>query len=201
MKRVTQVLAATIILGALISGCGLGESQRAEPEGRASPQQTRGEVASEPRQDERLERLASLSFQSALNADWAGIDFIIIPRPATGDSYLGRILLRNGTWTAFYDSGFASSELVRTEQIDAETVRFFVDIWRNATPEEPLAPRQPDTATYRFYVDLSESQFRDLLETGITEEQPRTGASLPAMDMAGMPVQATWWEFAPYTAA
>jgi len=193
MRKSTLFLFVTVVTCISLFGCGGGEQRNAKSVQDLSSQQQRAEVSSGAQQDERLQHLAALSFQSAVKEDW-GLVFSIVPITASGEPDLGIVRQWQGKWVAGYDSGFASSELVGMEFVDSGTVRFIVDIWRNVNPEEPFAPRQPDPPTYRFYVDLAESQFRELLRSAIIEERRRTGAYLPAMNTSGAPVESDWYD-------
>tara|TARA_Y100000592_G_scaffold95995_1_gene163629 strand:- start:45 stop:659 length:615 start_codon:yes stop_codon:yes gene_type:complete len=192
-----------LVICIAVTGCVQRDGEESHTPNDPPRQTSRTDAGSEPSdaeslasyEDERLDRLASLSFRSALNEDW-GLAFSIVPTTAAGDPDLGIVRQWQGDWVAGYDSGFASSELIEVELIDSETVRFSVDIWRNADPEKPFASRQPDTPTYRFYVDLSESRFRELLRIAIIEERRVTGDYVPAIDKNGNPVEPNWYDHA-----
>ena len=146
---------------------------------------------SDTQEDSRLARLASLSFSDALHEDW-GFTIAIVPITVNGEPNLGDIVRRRGNWAAGYGSGFAGMEVVSIEEIEPHMMRFWIDIWKNEDTERPFALRQPDTPTYRFYFDLSESEFREVVSTGIIENRRVTGTYLPAFDTAGKPVD-QWW--------
>jgi hypothetical protein len=63
-----------------------------------------------------------------------------------------------------------------------------MEIWKNEDPERPFAQRSPDTPTYRFYVDLQESDFRAAVRRGILEKRQVVVIQLKAYDMEGEPV-------------
>lgn len=138
-------------------------------------------------EDARLATLASFTFEEALIQDW---DFTIdiVPVALSSETYLGGIVRKNGKWFAGYDSGFAACELVNLEILGSDIVRFVVDIWQNADPERPFAERQPNTPTYRFYVDLSESDFRAAVRKGILEKKQVVVIPVEAYNLAGEPV-------------
>jgi hypothetical protein len=139
--------------------------------------------------DGRIKQLNTLSFNEALNEEWGFIiDIVPIPGQTNVESYLGGIVRRNGIWVAGYDSEFASCELKKIVNLNENTVRFYVDIWRNADPERPFAPRQDNTPVYSFYVDLSATIFHEAVLRGINEKRQVVVIKLPAFDTSGNPV-------------
>jgi hypothetical protein len=193
MSKTTFFSFVAMIMCISMQGCGVSANRETEPVEEVSQQRERVGVSSEAERDERIERLASSSFQAALEEDW-GVVFSIFPTTASGEAELGIIRQWQGDWEAGYESGFASSQLVGVELIDSATVRFSVDLWLNADPEEPFVPREPDTRTYRFYVDLSESRFRELLRSAIIEDRSRTGDYVPGLTPGGKPVPSDWYD-------
>uniref|UniRef100_A0A7C3E2U9 Uncharacterized protein n=1 Tax=Gracilinema caldarium TaxID=215591 RepID=A0A7C3E2U9_9SPIR len=135
-------------------------------------------------EDSRLTKLSSSTFKEILEQDW-GFTIDIIPIALSEETYLGGIVRKNGIWVAGYDSGFATCELVSMEMLRSDIVRFVVDIWKNEDPERPFAKRKPNTPSYRFYVDLSESDFKAAVRKGVLEKKQVVVIPVEAYNIAG----------------
>jgi len=136
--------------------------------------------------------IESLSFDDMMNTKW---DFVvsIIPYGIEEDPDLGEIIQDEGKWTAYYGSGFARTTLISMSEVDPSTVRFTVDIAKNPDPEEPFVELPPDTPVFRFYVDLSEEEYRQAVQKGISENRKVVVILLTARDEEGKTVKKGQW--------
>jgi len=139
------------------------------------------------KEDSRIEYIDVYSLVEAISYDW-GFDIRIVPTGKNEDINLGVIVRTDKSWVGSYGGGFASCELKKIVDLNENTVRFYVDIWRNADPERPFAPRQDNTPVYSFYVDLSATIFREAVLRGINEKRQVVVIKLPAFDTSGNPV-------------
>lgn len=139
-----------------------------------------------------LDTIESLSFNDMLNMKW---NFIVgvVPYGIGEDPGLGEIVQREGMWTAYYGSGFARTTLISMSEVDPSTVRFTVDIAKNPDPEEPFVELPPDTPVFRFYVDLSEEEYRKAIQKGISEKRKVVVILLTAKDEEGKTVKKGQW--------
>lgn len=139
-----------------------------------------------------LDTIESLSFNDMLKSKW---DFTVrlVPCGMDEDPGLGVILLREGKWTAYYGSGFARTTLISMSEVDPSTVRFTVDIAKNPDPDEPFVALPPDTPVFRFYVDLSEEEYRQAIQKGISEKRKVVVILLTARDEEGKTVKKGQW--------
>lgn len=91
------------------------------------------------KEDSRIEYIDVYSLVEAISYDW-GFDIRIVPTGKNEDINLGVIVRTDKSWVGSYGGGFASCELKKIVDLNENTVRFYVDIWRNADPERRALP-------------------------------------------------------------